>query len=83
MDADFTNQRMTSVEVGQGAIVCSEATIIGDVTIGHFSGCNYVIVDFVLFLLHLLVVVVVLIGMDLVVMDHCTGGPLVDNYIST
>ena len=30
----INDQRMASVEVGQGAIVCSEAIITGEVTIG-------------------------------------------------
>ena len=32
--------RMTSVDVGLGAIVCSEATITGDVTIGDGDNCG-------------------------------------------
>ena len=31
---------MTNVDVGPGAIVCSEAVITGDVTIGDILQCN-------------------------------------------
>ena len=31
---------MTNVDVGPGAIVCSEAAITGDVTIGDILQCN-------------------------------------------
>ena len=31
---------MTTVDVGPGAIVCSEAVITGDVTIGDVLPCN-------------------------------------------
>ena len=31
---------MTNVDVGPGAIVCSEAAITGDVTIGDTLQCN-------------------------------------------
>ena len=31
---------MTNVDVGPGAIVCSEAVITGDVTIGDTLQCN-------------------------------------------
>ena len=35
-----SSEKMTNVDVGPGAIVCSEAAITGDVTIGDTLQCN-------------------------------------------